>query len=312
MTMPPLLSVVTSTRNPRPEYLRRVIDALKEQSLPKAEWEYVLVDNGSDEPVSDVAEHGWHERARLEHEARPGLTWGRLRGIAESSGELIVFVDDDNVLAPNYLERTLSIAERFPFLGAWGGSACGEFESPVPPWMRPLLRMLAVREVTADCWSNLPFSPESMPTGAGLTVRRAVAHRYRDLHRDGFRPIVLDRTADSLGSAGDEDLAACACEMGMGVGVFSELSLVHLIPRSRLEVDYAVRLTESIAWSDEIRRAYHGAPTRAMKRRWQSRVADALRTLTSSRRERLLRAAERQGRERGRRDVERIVSPARD
>ena len=41
---------------------------------------------------------------------RLGLTPARLRGIRESRGELLVFVDDDNVLERDYLEVALALA----------------------------------------------------------------------------------------------------------------------------------------------------------------------------------------------------------
>ena len=48
---------------------------------------------------------------------RFGLTYARLRGIKEASGDLLVFVDDDNVLDPDYLETVQRVAEEKPFLG---------------------------------------------------------------------------------------------------------------------------------------------------------------------------------------------------
>ena len=50
-------------------------------------------------------------------------------------------------------------------------------------------------------------------------------------------------------SAGDQDLAACACDTGYGVGVIAALRLTHLIPASRLTLDYQARLAEGIYFS---------------------------------------------------------------
>jgi hypothetical protein len=276
---------------------------LRAQTLPLTDWEYIIIDNASDTPVDSVVDVTWHPAATVLKEPKLGLTWGRLRGIEAAAGDVLVFVDDDNVLAPDYLEAVLGIAEQYQFLGAWGGTAKGEFESAPADWLKPLVRMLAVRTVEIDCWSNLPFLHNSMPTGAGLAVRRRVAEHYKRLHDDGRRPIVLDRSGESLGSAGDEDLAACSCEIGLGVGVFKSLSLTHLIPDARIGEAYVIRLAEGIAWSDEIRRFYYNAPSMQNIRRWPARTADAIRTLTMDRRHLQLRAAERRGRERARRDI---------
>ena len=47
----PRVSVVIPTHNPRMDYLARVIEALKQQTLPCEQWELVIVDNGSEQPL---------------------------------------------------------------------------------------------------------------------------------------------------------------------------------------------------------------------------------------------------------------------
>jgi len=37
------VSVIICTHNPRPDYLQRVLDALKAQTLPKENWELLLM-----------------------------------------------------------------------------------------------------------------------------------------------------------------------------------------------------------------------------------------------------------------------------
>jgi glycosyltransferase involved in cell wall biosynthesis len=120
-----LVSVVVPTHNPREKYLARVLDALRVQTLSKDLWEVVVVDNNSTKPLSLTTGHrddrttgaktaeidlSWHPQAKIVREERLGLTFARLRGFAEAKGELIVMVDDDNVLAPDYLETAVEIA----------------------------------------------------------------------------------------------------------------------------------------------------------------------------------------------------------
>src|ERR1022692_4717847 len=97
-------SVIICTHNPRPDYLRRTLDALKAQTLPKEQWELLLIDNASKEPLADTWDLSWHPQARHIREEALGLTRARLCGISQSKGELLVFVDDDNVLSADYLE----------------------------------------------------------------------------------------------------------------------------------------------------------------------------------------------------------------
>ena len=222
------LSVIICAHNPRLDYLRRVLDALKAQTLPQPQWELLLVDNASNERLAGVWDLSWHPNARPVRENELGLTHARLRGIRESKGDLLVFVDDDNVLESNYLAEASAIAEKWPMLGAWGGQCFGEFDSPPPEWTRPYWSLVAIRTFDDDRWSNQREN-QAMPCGAGLCVRRVIASRYADLVAASPAHALLDRRGNSLASGGDNDLAWLTCELGFGTGLFKSLRLKHLI-----------------------------------------------------------------------------------
>ena len=114
----PQLSVIVCTHDPRPDYLDRCLAVLKAQTLAPERWELLVIDNVCDPPLACRLELGWHACARIVREDTLGLTPARLRGIHEAAADLLVFVDDDNVLAPDYLERALQVAAEKPFLGA--------------------------------------------------------------------------------------------------------------------------------------------------------------------------------------------------
>jgi glycosyltransferase involved in cell wall biosynthesis len=247
------VTVITCTHNPRSDYLAETIEALARQSLPLDRWEYVLIDNASSPERTPKIELSWHPEARMIREENLGLTPARLRGIREAQGNLLVFVDDDNVLDPNFLEQALRVAEEKPFLGSWSGQCRARFDEPPPEWTRRYWGNLVIREFDTDAWSNMPRLPQTMPCGAGLCLRKVVAQRYLALYEDGDRKrFQFDRTGNSLVSGGDNDLAACACDLGMGIGLISTLKLTHLIPPERLTLSYLARLTEGIEFSSTL------------------------------------------------------------
>ena len=265
------VSVIICSHNPRPEYLRRTLESLRAQTLDPGKWELIVVDNRSDPPLEERIDVTWSPDASIVREDELGLTHARLTGIQVSKGDVLVFVDDDNVLAPDFLETALRVAGEKPFLGSWSGQCKPEFESPPPEWTRRYWGNLVIREFDADTWSNLPRLPDSMPCGAGLCVRRNVALQYLHLHESGKRELFLDRSGDSLLSGGDNDLAACACDIGLGVGLISSLRLTHLIPPERLTAGYLERLVEGIYtssvildWQRSGRRAQTSLPRRAI------------------------------------------------
>lgn len=241
-----MLSVVVCTHNPRLDYFSKCLDALRCQTLSLLSWELVVVDNRSDEPLADLIDLSWHPDADIVREETVGLTAARLRGIRESAGDLLVFVDDDNVLDPDFLEIAIRTMKRRTFLGSWSGQCRPAFEQPPPEWTRRYWGNLVIREFDDDVWSNLPRLPSTMPCGAGLCVRRNVALHYLDLHESGKRSFQFDRNGKSLLSGGDNDLAACACDVGLGIGLIASLKLTHLISPERLTEDYLVRLSEGI------------------------------------------------------------------
>ncbi len=258
---PPALSVILCTHNPRRDFLSRTLSALQGQTLPVSAWELLVVDNASQPPVADLADLRWHPAARVLLESELGLTPARLRGIAEARGELLVFVDDDNLLAPDYLECALAQVERHPRIAVWGcGSYTPEWEQPPPPEFAPYLSYLAVHTAPRDYWSDRAYDYAAMPAGAGLCVRTAVARHYAANVRNDPRRKLLGRTGAQLNGCEDFDLGLTAIDLGYATGMFRELALTHLMPRHRVEEDYLLRLIEGHARSTVLLMTLRGNP----------------------------------------------------
>jgi glycosyltransferase involved in cell wall biosynthesis len=249
---PVCVSVVLCSRNPRPKYLHSVMKALQAQSLPLTRWELLLIDNACTEPLAKDWDLSWHVNARHVREDEVGITAVRLRGISESRGSVVIFVDDDNVLDADYLAKAIDIAREYRFLGAWGGAVRPEFEVQPEEWTKEYWSYLTIRDYDRPYWSNNPKDWISLPCGTGLCVRRNVAERYRAKVIGSPMRRALDRKSESLASFGDIELAICALYDGLGVGVFPQLSMTHFIPSSRLTEEYLVHLVSSMTTSGTI------------------------------------------------------------
>ena len=246
------ITVIICTHNPRFEYLDRVLDSLRTQTLAKEQWELVLIDNASVQTLNDHIDISWHPHYRYIREDRLGLTPARLRGIEEAHSEILIFVDDDNILNSNYLDIVLQINERWPILGAWGGQILPEFEEMPPDWTKPYWGYLAIREFNQDQWSNLLHQHEVTPFGAGLCVRKIVAEKYSNLVKNDSKRINLDRKGKLMLSGGDIDLACTSCDIGLGMGLFTSLKLMHLMPAIRLSEEYLLKIVEGSTYSQVI------------------------------------------------------------
>lgn len=245
-----MISVVLCTHNPRRDYLARALAGLRQQTLPAAEWELLIVDNASREPVRDHADVSWHPAARIIVETELGLTAARVRGIREARGEVLVWVDDDNILAPDYLAVAGRLARESPRLGVWGcGHFTPEWETPPPPEFAPYLHYLAVNCADRDRTSQQLYDYPATPAGAGMCVRADVARRYAASVTSDARRKILGRTGTGLGACEDHDLAFTAIEAGYLTGVFTSLRLTHLMPAARVREDYLLQLVEGHARS---------------------------------------------------------------
>jgi glycosyltransferase involved in cell wall biosynthesis len=244
------LSVIICCHNPRTDYLARVLEALKAQTLSTGGWELLVVDNASKSSVAASHNISWHPNARHVREEDLGLTCARLRGIGESRADLLVFVDDDNLLAMDYLATAVRLLQNHPWLGAIGGQTLPEYEVSPPEWLGRYERLLAIRRLKRVRWSNAVDDWDSQPWGAGMVVRRSVCEIYVNNLSKGFDRRALDRKGTRLTSAGDIDLVLGCLDVGLGFGTFPELVVTHLIPERRMTEEYIAEITRALMSSN--------------------------------------------------------------
>ena len=244
------ITLVICSHNPRPEHFKRVLDAVRQQSLPIDMWELIVVDNRSDVPLAARWDSSWHPHGRHVTENELGLAAARRRAVNEASSNLLVFVDDDNILDLHYLRETIKIANNYPFLGIWGSAAIHpEFEIEPDPRLERLLPYLALRDVNTVHWSNYLPCHDATPWGAGLCVRSNVGRAYCD-HYEKSSVRISGRRGNELLSGDDLEFSYVATTMGFGVGIFPELKLSHLIPKERVSLSYLLKIVEGTTVSN--------------------------------------------------------------
>lgn len=275
------LSVIVCTYNPNPVVFGKCLLAIKAACGQLNPFEIIIIDNNSNPPLADENYISSfltdNIEVRLIVETKPGLTPARLRGIKEATGEILLFIDDDNFITINFFAKGMAIADFDLHIGAWSGQVKLIFETHPEEWTRQYWGLLVHREFDKAMWSNLPNLADTMPCGAGMFVRKEVAFHYLSLHEEGKRNIQLDRTGSSLFSGGDNDLAACACDIGLGVGLFHQLILEHYIPKKRLEKKYLLNLAAGITASAIVLRSFRNDFPR--KRSLKNKLAQNVRLL---------------------------------
>jgi hypothetical protein len=197
-------------------------------------WEIVLVDNASTDATSSVvATHRGDLPIRYVMEPQQGLAHARNRGVAEASGEILLFTDDDVLVEPGWLTEHVKAARAHPEALAFGGPIEPWFEAEPPEWISRHLHLLegvyAIRELGE---SIRTLRPGELPFGANVGFRACV---FDDR---SFDP-KLGRTPDEMLS-GEEtallwELQSRQPDSILWVGL---ARVRHFIPAERLTKGY--------------------------------------------------------------------------
>lgn len=247
------ISVAICTHNPVAATLLRCLTALRAQTDIPTGTELLVVDNASQPPITlppEFVSLPGFAAIRLVREEQLGLTHARQRALQEAQGEVVIFVDDDNFLRPDYLAVTAQFFFEHPQAGAAGGRSYGVYETPPPAWLTTAADYLAISD-----HGDQPFKLSEpgwwAPAGAGMAVRR-------DLALQAFaQPMLLsDRRGKALSSGGDTEICYRICRQGYELWYVPELVLEHFMPTARLEPAYLLKLARGIGQSQAVLELY--------------------------------------------------------
>ena len=215
----PRVSVITIFLDAAP-FLEESIESVRSQTY--ANWELVLVDDGSSDGSTEIALHyarAEPERIRyLEHPGHQnrGMSASRNLGIVRGTGELIAFLDADDVFLPDKLEQQVRQLEAQPEVGmvygtteywfSWTGLAEDQDRDRISPCdlqpgtvVRPpeLVSLYLQRKATVPCMGS-------------ILVRRDVVERVGGFEEE-FRGMFEDQVFYSKMGLETPILISCEC-----------------------------------------------------------------------------------------------------
>lgn len=172
----PLITAIICTRN-RAQLLESAIQSLLRQTRPRADYDIMVVDNGSTDQTADVCKRLAGDSVRYVFEPVPGLSKARNTGWWQSHSRYIAYLDDDAIADETWIDALICAYEsQSPAPAAVGGPVRLKWEVPEPEWinhaLRPPLGFLD--------WGRQPrrLTPAEFLIGANCSYCRALLEQF--------------------------------------------------------------------------------------------------------------------------------------
>lgn len=243
-----MLSVILCTYN-RERYIYNVLQSIAAGGF--GDYEIVLVNNNSTDGTESECQRFAkdHPEVAMRYcvEKQQGLSYARNRGIMESQGEVLVYVDDDAVVNQEYLQTYADFFNRNKEAVAAGGPITPRYDGcEEPSWMSHYTRQLVTGELNLGTRER-EFPKGAFPGGGNAAYRKSVFNEV------GLFNVELGRKGNSLIGAEEKDLFDKMTSRGMKFYYLPNAILYHLIPPKKLTQDYFDRLTYGIGVSERYR-----------------------------------------------------------
>lgn len=243
MNNPKGVSVVICTYNGASRLLP-TFQHLAHQSINDTiAWEILLIDNNSTDGTADEAQQIWTRLGRtvplrIIQEKQAGVHFARHRGYQEAKYSYLVYVDDDNSLAANYLQTVWTIFESRPEVAVCVGDS--ELYVPkgfdVPDWWSDYQYFYAV----GSQGKQEGILRERLIWTAGSAFRMAALHHlYEEV---GHQLLLTGRLGKKQASGEDSELAFSLQLLGYQLYYTSKLCFVHHIAPHRITTDHLRQL----------------------------------------------------------------------
>ena len=211
-------------------------------------WEVLVVDNNSSDETAAVVQQYqacWPSQFPLRYcfEPQQGLAYARQRAIAETTGEFVGFLDDDNIPTPNWVSAAYEFGSKNPTVGAFGGKIEGDFEVSPPEDFQIIAPFLAI---TNRGSKPRIYEPQNklLPPGAGLVVRRKA---WLESVPNQF--MLIGRVNNQMLAGEDLEISSYMQQKGWEIWYNPAMLIYHKIPRWRLEREYLIKLFRGIGLS---------------------------------------------------------------
>jgi len=234
------ISVVVCCYNSEKRISKVLSHLLNQKYDQDVNWEVLIVDNGSTDKTKEVSTEFWNHQSiklRTVDEPNPGLSNARNKGLTQSVYDVVSFIDDDNWVETEWVQKVYHHMRRDPHIGILGGRGEGAFEQDPPAWFAEFQRSYAVGAQAESSGNH-----QSILYGAGLSIRKKA---WNHLKSNGFKFILSDRKGGMITSGGDAELCLAVLLSGYKLYYDHDLKFKHYMPEARLNWLYLIDLHKS-------------------------------------------------------------------
>ncbi|MEC4985909.1 MAG: hormogonium polysaccharide biosynthesis glycosyltransferase HpsE [Oscillatoria sp. PMC 1068.18] len=238
------LTVAIPTYNSQ-KRLPLVLEKLREQvDTENIAWEIIIADNNSSDETAQIVrdyQANWQKPFPLKYclETQQGAAFARKKAVKEASGNLIAFLDDDTLPAPNWVTAAYKFAQEHPQAGAFGSQVHGDYEVEPPANFERIASFFAITE-RGDKPHLYEPRLKMLPPSAGLVVRKqAWCENVPE------KPFLSGRSGKSILNSEDLEVVMYIQNAGWEVWYNSEMEIYHQIKRDRLTREYLLYLMRS-------------------------------------------------------------------
>lgn len=247
------LSVIVCTYN-REKYIAECLRHLADQSMDFGRFEVVVVNNKSTDNTEEIILKSIEDYPQVNFlyfvEEQQGHTFARNRGILESRGEILSFIDDDAFVCHGFCMEIDAFFERQSDAAAIGGRIIPEYEIGQPKWMSRYLLPLVAALDRGDEVNE--FTGSKFPIGANMAFRKSVFDTYGLFDED------LGRRGKGL-EGGDEKEVFLRLKKGKEkIYYVPKVAVTHIIPEHRVQLDYIKGLATGVGASERKRLSKSG------------------------------------------------------
>ena len=174
------LTVALCTHN-RSALLRNTLQAFTRLEIPAGvTWEVVLVNNGStDDTVATIADFRESLPLCVVYEPNLGKSNAANAAVGATTGEYILWTDDDVLVDPLWLHAYHAAFAEWPGDAFFGGPVEPRFEGTPPLWLAGALTHVGNVYAVIDHGPHpIPLQGELLPYGANMAMRASAQRQH--------------------------------------------------------------------------------------------------------------------------------------